>query len=64
LTAFVSLIYVQVYSFASEPFLGFGEYWDLGVTGGNPPTGDDTSSFHIAGDEETGDLWVLTWQAL
>ncbi|GAM33781.1 hypothetical protein TCE0_013r00931 [Talaromyces pinophilus] len=54
----------EVLSFASEPFLGFGEYWDLGVTGSNPPTRDDTSSFHIAGDEETGDLWVLTWQAL
>ncbi|RAO67374.1 uncharacterized protein BHQ10_003386 [Talaromyces amestolkiae] len=53
-----------VYSFSSVPFLGYGEYWDLGVTGGNPPTGDNTSSFHIAGDEETGDLWVLTWKAL
>lgn len=61
---FKILIYVQVLSFRSEPFLGFGEYFDLGVTGGNPPTGDNTSSFHIAGDEETGDLWVLTWRAL
>ncbi|KAF3391086.1 hypothetical protein DPV78_011091 [Talaromyces pinophilus] len=25
----------EVLSFASEPFLGFGEYWDLGVTGSN-----------------------------
>ncbi|EEA23424.1 hypothetical protein TMatcc_002291 [Talaromyces marneffei ATCC 18224] len=53
-----------VYSITNKPFLGFGQYAYLGVTGGNPPTGNDTSSLHIAGDVENGNLWVLTWEAL